>query len=74
MLLPDNIQPELSIYYNGSLVLNELKKKNNQTLMSLYQSLKNNGMSFGIFILCLDWLYLIDAAEIDEKGCINLCI
>lgn len=40
MLLPDNIQPELSIYYNGSLVLNELKKKNNQTLMSLYQSLK----------------------------------
>ena len=42
--------------------------------MSLYQSLKNTGMSFGIFILCLDWLYLIDAAEIDEKGCINLCI
>lgn len=40
MLLPDNIQPELSIYYNGSLVLNELKKKNDQTLMSLYQSLK----------------------------------
>lgn len=74
MLLPDNIQPELSIYYNGSLVLNELKKKNNQTLMSLYQSLKNTGMSFGIFILYLDWLYLIDAAEIDEKGCINLCI
>lgn len=74
MLLPDNIQPELSIYYNGSLVLNELKKKNNQTLMSLYQSLKNTGMYFGIFILCLDWLYLIDAAEIDEKGCINLCI
>ena len=32
MLLPDNIQPELSIYYNGSLVLNELKKKNDQTL------------------------------------------
>lgn len=53
MLLPDNIQPELSIYYNGSLVLNELKKKNNQTLMSLYQSLKNTGMSFGIFILML---------------------
>ena len=27
MLLPDNMQPELSIYYNGSLVLGELKRK-----------------------------------------------
>ena len=26
MLLPDNIHPELSIYYNGSLILKELKK------------------------------------------------
>lgn len=56
------------------MCLNELKKKNDQTLMSLYQSLKNTGMSFGTFILCLDWLYLIDAAEVDEEGCINLCI
>jgi len=29
MLLPDNIHPELSIYYNGYIVLKELKKKNN---------------------------------------------
>ena len=27
MLLPDNILAELSIYYNGALVLNELQKK-----------------------------------------------
>lgn len=74
MLLPDNIQPELSIYYNGSLVLNELKKKNHQTIISLYCSLKVTGMSFATFLLCLDWLYLIDAAKVDEKGCINLCI
>ena len=26
MLLPDNIHPELSIYYNGYIVLKELKK------------------------------------------------
>ena len=26
MLLPDNIHPELSIYYNGSFDLEELKK------------------------------------------------
>ena len=74
MLLPDNMQPELSIYYNGSLVLGELQKKNNQTILLLYDSLKKMGMSFATFLLCLDWLYLIDAAKVDEKGCVSLCI
>ncbi len=27
MLLPDNMQPEMSIYYNGAIVLSCLKKK-----------------------------------------------
>lgn len=75
MLLPDNIHPELSIYYNGSLVLGELRKRDHQPLLYLYDSLKNGtGMSFSVFLLCLDWLFLIEAAEVDEKGCVNLCI
>ena len=74
MLLPDNMQPELSIYHNGSLVLGELKKEDNQTILLLYNSLKETGMSFATFLLCLDWLYLIDAAKVDEKGCVSLCI
>ena len=32
MLLPDNIHPELSIYYNGSVILTELEKKPEQKL------------------------------------------
>ena len=74
MLLPDNMQPELSIYYNGSLVLGELKKEDNQTILLLYNSLKETGRSFATFLLCLDWLYLIDAAKVDEKGFVSLCI
>lgn len=31
MLLPDNIHPELSIYYNGSVILAELGKKLNKS-------------------------------------------
>ena len=30
-------------------------------------------MSFSTFILCLDWLYLIDIAKINEKGDIEIC-
>jgi hypothetical protein len=74
MLLPDNIHPELSIYYNGALVLNELQKKDKQPIMNLYQIIKDaNNMSFPTFILCLDWLYLIEAAKINERGNVELC-
>ena len=75
MLLPDNIHPELSIYYNGSFVLEELKKMDNQTIMDLYQNVRvKNEMSFPTFMLCLDWLYLIEVAKLDEKGYIQLCL
>ncbi len=75
MLLPDNIHPELSIYYNGALLLGELKRMDNQPIISLYQNVKaKNGISFPTFILCLDWLYLIEAAQVNEKGDITLCL
>lgn len=75
MLLPDNIHPELSIYYNGYIVLKELKKKNKQKLVSLYQEVKKiNNMPFQIFVLSLDWLYLLNVAKIDKNGEVNLCL
>lgn len=74
MLLPDNIHPEHSIYYNGSIVLQELKLQDNQSVFDLYQKSKSiNDMSFSTFILSLDWLYLIEAAKINGKGWVELC-
>ena len=74
MLLPDNIHPEHSIYYNGSIVLAELNEESKLKIMDLYQRVKKrNGMSFPIFILSLDWLYLIDVAQINSEGVVELC-
>ncbi len=74
MLLPDNMQPELCIYYNGAMILKELKETERQTIFSLYQRIKDKReMSFSTFILCLDWLYLINVAQVNEKGEIELC-
>lgn len=74
MLLPDNIQPELSIYYNGSLIVEELKNKNNQPITDLYYKIRNKKeISFPTFVLCLDWLYLIEVAKVNEEGCVELC-
>lgn len=75
MLLPDNIQPELTIYYNGAIVIKELVRKPNQNILDLYENIKNNhNMSFSIFILSLYWLYVIDYAEIDEEGIVRKCL
>lgn len=74
MLLPDNIHPELRIYYNGALILNELRHNKNQSILQLFSKMKaETDMSFPTFILCLDWLYLIDIAKINERGVIEIC-
>ena len=73
MLLPDNIHPENSIYFNGATVLQALQNKNNLGLLELYQNVKSiRHMSFSTYILCLDWLYLINIAELKE-GKVGIC-
>lgn len=73
MLLPDNIHPENSIYYNGAFLIQVLKNKNNFDILELYQEVKElKNMSFPVFILCIDWLYLANIAELSDGG-IGLC-
>lgn len=75
MLLPDNIKPELSIYYIGSQILAILKDNRSLSLINLFQKLRErNSVSFQSFVLGLDWLYLINAAEVNEQGDVVLCI
>lgn len=74
MLLPENMQPELSIYYNGALLLSELQDSSAKSVIDIYQILKEKyEMSFPVFLLSLDWLYLTNIAEVDKKGEIQLC-
>ncbi|OIQ06162.1 MAG: hypothetical protein COV98_01265 [Candidatus Altarchaeum sp. CG12_big_fil_rev_8_21_14_0_65_33_22] len=73
MLLPDNIRPENSIYYNGAFLIQVLKEKNNLDMLELYQEVKKiKNMTFPIFTLCIDWLYLANIAEL-SNGRIKLC-
>ncbi len=74
MLLPDNIHPNNSVYYNGALVLQELQRSDTQGLLTLYQNVRTHlHISFVLFILCLDWLYLINAARANKNNEIELC-
>lgn len=75
MLLPDNIHPENSIYYNGALVIEVLHQEGEMALIDLYAKIKEKyKMSFPMLILALDWLYLLNAADSDEEGRVSLCI
>lgn len=74
MLLPDNIQPELCLYYNGAIVIQELQNGSTKIMVDLYLSIKEKyDISFSIFILTLDWLYLACIVETNMKGEIELC-
>jgi hypothetical protein len=74
MLLPDNIHPQNSVYYNGAIVLQVLQERKRQSILDLYQTVRNvQNLSFSLFILCLDWLYLIDAAKLNSVGEVELC-
>ena len=74
MLLPDNIHPENSIYYNGAFVIQSLKQGMSYKMLDLYLKVKEKkDMSFSVFILCLDWLYLLELAKFNSKDEIELC-
>jgi hypothetical protein len=74
MLLPYHLHPENSIYYNGSIVLEILQQQKSIGIIELYELVRQNKkMSFQIFILSLDWLYLLNVAEINNREEIILC-
>ena len=74
MLLPDNIHPDNSIYFNSAFVIDSLKKDGSYKILDLYQEVKaKRQMSFSVFILCLDWLYLLEVAKFNSREEIELC-
>lgn len=74
MLIPDNIHPQKSVYYLASFVLKSLQDKGSTDLISLYKSVKEKKeMAFSVFILSLDWLYLIGLVDLNEERSVVLC-
>lgn len=74
MLIPDNVHPEHTIYFNGAFVLQVLENLRSIEFLDLYsETLKYRKMSMSVFVLCLDWLFLINLITLDEHGKVNLC-
>jgi len=55
-------------------ILKVLQKQKKQHLLDLYQAVKQQrNMSFAVFVLCIDWLFLIDVAVLNDKSEVELC-
>lgn len=73
MLIPDNIRPEDSIYYNGAKVLEVMLDAKKLSLGDLYVRLRRTmNISIATMLLSLDWLYLIDCIVVNN-GVVELC-
>lgn len=73
MLIPDNIRPEDSIYYNGAKVLEIILSERRITIAELYVRLREKlNISFATMLLSLDWLYIIECVEV-KNGEVVLC-
>lgn len=74
MLLPKDVNPELSIYYNGSIILQQLLSTDSIDIINLYKNVKSiNDMSLATYMFSLDWLFLSDIAIVNESGVVKLC-
>lgn len=68
MLLPDNMNPQDCVYYNGSFVLQEISNVQKSNIIDLYQIVvRKKEMSFQLFLLCLDWLFLLNKIHLDGE-------
>lgn len=74
MLVPDNIHPEQTIYFNGAFVLKIIQERRVMDILDLYvQTTSERDMTMPVFVLCLDWLFLLGLITLDDIGKVELC-
>lgn len=72
-MIPQNLSPDNCVYYNATYVLKVLLKRDGRSVADLYCEVRVlHDMSFSMFILCLDWLYLSGCITFNEDR-IALC-
>jgi hypothetical protein len=76
VIVNKDTNPLNDLYYIGSLILKYLLKENIVSIeyTELMSSLKKeNHISTNLLSLSLDWVYLLGAIDLDEKGNIKIC-
>lgn len=76
MIVSRDIHPERDFYYLGAKVIKLLgqSKADIFDFFEVYTALKKEeNISINLFVLTLDWLYLINAITTNQKGDLIKC-
>ena len=74
MLLPKDIHPTNSLYFNGAHIIKALKKNKPLGFMDLLMETRIlHEMPIALFALSLDWLFLASVVQYNSKDEIELC-
>ena len=74
MLLPENIHPHHSLFFNGSIILKALKGTGETSMLDLFaETRKLREIQMPIFTLYLDWLFLAELVNFNDRGNIEPC-
>lgn len=74
MLLPKDIHPINSLYFNGAYIIKVLKLKKSLSFMDLLMETRVfHEMSIALFALSLDWLFLASIVQYNKNDEIELC-
>ncbi|NRB11305.1 MAG: hypothetical protein HRU35_06830 [Rickettsiaceae bacterium] len=75
MIINKNFHPEQSLYYWGAVVLDVIKTFADKSIdyLTIYEEVKKEyNISFELFSLTLDWLFILGTIE-NKKGRIKKC-
>lgn len=76
MIVSNNINPKLDLYYVGALALKHMDNSYESfDTIELYEKIKENEseIKFRLFFLSLDWLFVLGAIELVDNGFIKKC-
>lgn len=73
MLIDRDSKPKDTIYYISGCILSSLKSKNNEVdkLFEEIQKKYNVSLEYNLFLLALNFLFLINKVEISKKGVLS---
>ena len=79
MIMPYDINPELSLYFIGAQIIQLMKSERMGVfdvgiLYDKYTSNFQTKISYSYFLYALDWLYIIDLVKINQNNEIEICI
>jgi len=76
MLLTGDVYPTNDIYYIGSQLLALLDRFGTREweILDLYQESKSAyNLSYGLFVLAVEWLYLLGVLDLSQEGRLHRC-